>query len=325
VPFLTLGRSDQLDAIYRESHALWGSGLTLEDYTGLWHDLRRTEWGGRHAGFHVWVDDRGQVLSSVKLYHPRVRVAGQTSRATVIGALFTPAALRRRGHASDLVRAVLARARDRDDRIALLFTDIGTDYYAAFGFLALPAEEDRAALPVEPGAPTGWSLRPMSEGDMEAVRDAHHEACLTRPLAVIRDVDHWRFLDARTTRFFERLGDPRVRPRRQIALDHGRFAGYLLTLEGRREWNVREIGVPGGDPEAMAAVLRLGAAQARRDGLRGFHGWLPPGVEPHLRDWRIRTRPRRRAVPMVLALRASVDLSGVAGPDRAYVPFQDQF
>jgi predicted N-acetyltransferase YhbS len=325
VPLLTRGRSDQLDAIYRESHALWGSGLSLEDYTGLWQDLRRTEWGRRHAGFHVWVDDWGRVLSSVKLYHPLVQVAGRTSRATVIGAVFTPAALRGRGHASDLVRAALARARDRDDRIALLFSDIGTDYYAAFGFRALPAEEDRAVLPADPGAPPGWSLRPMSEEDRRAVRDAHHDACLTRPFAVIRDDDHWRFLDTRTTRFFERLNDPRVRPRRQVALDNGRFAGYLLTIEGRREWNVREVGAPGGDPEAMAAVLRLGASRARRDGLRGFHGWLPPEVRPHLRDWRIRTRRRRRAVPMVLALRASVDLSGVTTPERAHLPFQDQF
>jgi predicted N-acetyltransferase YhbS len=325
VPFLTLGRSDQLDAIYRESHALWGSGLTLEDYTGLWHDLKRTKWGRRHAGFYVWVDDRGRVLSSVKLYHPRVRVAGQTSRATVIGALFTPAAMRRRGHASDLVRAVLSRARERDEHVAMLFSDIGTDYYATFGFRALPAEEDRAALPAEPGAPPGWSLRSMSEEDMRAVRAAHHDSCLPRPLAVVRDADHWEFLEARTARFFERLRDTRVRPRRRIALDHGRFAGYLLTIEGRREWNVREVGAPGGDPEAMAAVLRLGAAQALRDGLRGFHGWLPPEVKPHLRDWGIRTLPRRRAVPMVLALRDSVELSGMNGPGRAYVPFQDQF
>jgi predicted N-acetyltransferase YhbS len=325
VPFLTLGRSDQLEAIYRESYALWGSGLTLEDYTGLWHDLTRTKWGARHAGFYVWVDDRGRVLSSVKLYHPQVRAAGHTSRATVIGALFTPAALRRRGHASDLLRTVLSRARERDDRIALLFSDIGTGYYAAFGFRALPAEEDRAALPADSSAPPGWSLRPMSEGDMGSVRAAHHDSCLTRPLAVIRDDDHWQFLDARTTGFFERLKDGRVWPRRQIALDHGRFAGYLLTIEGRREWNVREVGAPGGDPEAVAAVLRLGAVQARRDGLRAFHGWLSPEVRPLLEDWGIRTRPRRRAVPMVLALRASVDLSGLTGPDRAYVPFQDQF
>jgi hypothetical protein len=207
----------------------------------------------------------------------------------------------------------------------LLFSDIGTDYYGTFGFRALPAEEDRAVLPADPGAPPGWSLRPMSDGDVRAVRGAHHDFCLARPLAVIRDDDHWEFLDARTNRFFERLKDTRVWPRRQIALDHGRFAGYLLTIEGRREWNVREVGAPGGDPEAMAAVLRLGAARARRDGLRGFHGWLPPGVRPHLRDWRIRTRPRRLAVPMVLALRASSDLSGVTAPGTVYMPFQDQF
>jgi hypothetical protein len=48
-------------------------------------------------------------------------------------------------------------------------------------------------------------------------------------------------------------------------------------------------------------------------------------VKPHLRDWGIRTRNRRHAVPMVLALDAAVDQSGLTTPDAAYLPFQDQF
>jgi predicted N-acetyltransferase YhbS len=325
VPLLTPAAPDQLDSIYRESHALWGAGLTFEDYLGLWHDLRRTSWGRSRAGFYVWADDTGKVLSSVKLYRPALRVAGRALTATVIGALFTPRAERRRGHASALLRAVFSRARERGDGVALLFSDIGTAYYAAFGFRALPAQEDRAALPADPGAPGGWSLRPMTGEDRDPVLRAHHDYCRTRPLAMIRDADHWRFLDVRSTRFFERLGDARLRQSRLIALDRGRFAGYLLTVESKREWNVREVGAPGGDPEAMAAILRLGAADARREGRRRFYGWLPPEVKPHLRDWEIRTRRRRHALPMVLALDAAVDLSGLTTPDAAYLPFQDQF
>jgi len=111
VPFLSPAREDQLDAIYRESHGLWGSGLSLDDYRGLWRELMRTPWARRHAGLHVWIDDEGTVLSSVKLYRPQLGVGGRVQRATVIGALFTPAAQRRRGHASALLRAVLDRAR----------------------------------------------------------------------------------------------------------------------------------------------------------------------------------------------------------------------
>jgi GNAT superfamily N-acetyltransferase len=325
VPRLSLARGDQLDAVYRESHVLWGSGLTLGDYRGLWDDVSRTAWGGRYAGFYVWVDDRGVVLSSVKLYRPRLRLHGQTFRATVIGALFTPRAVRGRGHASSLVRAVLSQARDRGDRLALLFSDIGTRFYSALGFRVLPAEEDWGTLPHAPAAPPEGSLRPFSDADAEAVHRAHHDFCSSRPLAMLRDAEHWHFLDVRSRRFFDRLQDGRVRQRQQVAQVGGRFAGYLVALEGRRDWGVREVGAPGGDPRAMAEILRLGAARARREGLRAFYGWLPPGVKAHLTDWKIRTRPRRRAMPMVCGLDPEVDLSRLGTPQLAYLPFQDQF
>jgi len=142
---------------------------------------------------------------------------------------------------------------------------------------------------------------------------------------VLRDDLHWEFLEVRSREFFERLDDPGLRQRRQIALDAGRFAGYLVTVEGRGDWNVREVGAPGADPEAMARVLCLGARQARGLGLRTFYGWLPPGLRRHLPEWGIRTRPRRRAVPMIARLDASAVLPDLSTPEKAYLPFQDQF
>ncbi len=325
MPHLTIARDDQIDAIYRESHALWGSGLGLEDYRGLWQDLARTEWGGKHARFCVWVDDRGSVLSSLKRYRPQLRWQGRTGRVTVIGAVFTPAAFRGRGHASDMVRAVIRQARERGDRVVLLFSDIGTSYYAAFGFRPLPAEEDWGPLPKNPSPPAGWSLRPFDDETLQQVYGAHLDYCMGRPLAIIRDDEHWRFLHARSASFFERLQDKRLRSRRQVASHEGQFAGYLLTIEGRGEWNVREVGAVGGDVATMAAILRVGAAQARSSGLRSFYGWLPPEVRPFLRDWKIRSGGRRKAVPMILPLDEAQDLSGLASPGAAYLPFQDQF
>jgi predicted N-acetyltransferase YhbS len=311
--------------IYRESHALWGSGLSLADYVGLWQELSDTDWGRRHSGMYVWVDDRGSLLSSVKLYQPRLRVDGRMLGVTVVGALFTPTAERGRGYASELLEAVFSKARERGDRLVLLFSDIGTDYYASRGFVTLPAEEDWGTLPRHPRAPRGWSLRPMVHADQECVYRAHDAFCRRRSLAVIRDPGHWHYLDLRSQRFFERLGNSRVRQQRQVALAGDRFAGYLVTVEGRGEWNVREVGASGGDPAILADVLRLGAAQARKAGLRAFYGWFPPEVRDHLPDWGIRTRPRQRAVPMIRALDPAIDLSGLAAQRQPYFPFQDQF
>jgi len=322
---LTVARDDQLDSIYRESHALWGSGLLIEDYLGLWRELTDTEWARRHAGMYVWCDEAGTVLSSVKLYRPELRVGDRVCRATVIGALFTPSALRGCGHASRLVEAALAHARERGDPLALLFSDIGTDFYVRLGFRALPAEEQWGVLPTDPRPPAGWSLRPKVASDLAAMSRAHLDLATSRPLAMIRDTHHWTFLDIRSSRFFERLNDRRLTYRQQVVLCGREFAGYLITVEGRGEWNVRELGAVEGSPETMATILRLGARQAQAAGLRGFYGWLPPGVADHLPDWGIRRRRRRRAVPMVRELDEGLDLSGLATADAAYLAFQDQF
>ena len=322
---LRIAHDEQIDEIYRESHALWGSGLELEDYRGLWQDLRRTAWGGEHAIFCVWLDEADHVLSSLKVYRPQLRWLDEIGRITVIGAVFTPSAHRGRGHARAMVRTVIRQAREREDRVVLLFSDIGTAYYEAFGFRPLPAREDWGPLPRDASPPADWSLGPLEAATLEQVRGAHLDYCMGRPFAMIRDDEHWRFLQVRSASFFERLADSSLRLRQQVARRSGRFEGYLVTIEGRGEWNVREVGAVGGDPNTMASILRVGAAQARRRGLRGFYGWLPPEVRPLLRDWRIHTRGRQRAVPMILPLDPAADLSGLASPDAAYLPFQDQF
>jgi GNAT superfamily N-acetyltransferase len=326
MPRLVRATDDQVANIYRESHALWGTGLTLAAYLGLWDEISRLPWAARHAEFLVWGEPGGPVLSSLKLYHPLVRVAGRIARATVLGAVFTPRLRRGRGHASKMLSAVLDRARLRGDPLLLLFSDIGTLFYERLGFHPLPATEQWGRIPRAAGSPAaGWEIRETSEADHDAIRRAHHASCLRRPLAVIRDEQHWEFLRARTKSFFSRLGDPELRPRSLVVSRHGRFTGYLVTVEGRGEWSVREVGAVKGDPGTMAEVFRVGAHEARSAGLGRFCGWLPPEMVPRLGEWKIDSQPRRRAVPMALPLDPALDTAPLASPRRGFFPHQDQF
>lgn len=326
MPRLAIAREEQIDRIYRESHALWGAGLAWSHYRDLWRELSATPWGSRHARFWVWLGDDREVLSSAKVYRPLLRLAGETSRVTVISAIFTPPGLRGRGHATRLMRALIDRAARRDEANVLLFSDIGTMYYASLGFLALPAEEQAGPLPRLARPPAGWSLEPLRDEDRAAIARAHLDYCSRRPIAIVRDPAHWRFLWVRSSSFFERLGDSRLRPCWQVARCERRFAGYLLTVVGDGEWHVREVGAVDGDPETMATVLRLGAREAQARGLARFYGWLPPEVLGLLPDWSIDRRPRRNALPMILPLRESARaLTALTTPDGAYLHFQDQF
>lgn len=325
-PHLRAASDEQIDAVYRESHALWGAGLRLADYRALWDELSRTGWGRDHAEFLVWTNGDGRVLSSLKLYRPLLRLGRRIERATVIGAVFTPPSRRGHGHATAMLRAAIELSRERGDQAALLFSDIGTGYYAGLGFTALPAEEQfgrmRSSL-VE--GRTECRLRPVTEADLPAVREAHDAFCASRPLAFLRDAEQWAFVQARTQAFFARLADPYVRPRFDVALAGEAFLGYLVSVEGRGEWNVREVGAPGGDLTTMAAVVRAGALAAVRRGLSTFYGWLPPELVAHLGPLRLRRRPRTRAVPMILPFAGRAALGRLRSAGAAYIPFQDQF
>jgi len=323
---LVLANRAEIDAISRESHVLWGGGLSLEAYRQLWAEVGQCPWARRHARYYVWRDADGRVLSSMKIYRPRIRVMDRDGRCSVLGAIYTPRAFRRRGYAADMVLASLDEIRRRDDLAAMLFSDIGTRYYSKFGFDALPAIENTGRLPVRPVPPGGGlEFRPARASELERFQAAHAISSAHRSIAVLRDTEHWEFLWIRSRSFFSRVKDPTVRHSWNAVFRRGEFIGYLITVEGRGEWNVREVGSIDGDPATMAEILRQAGSLAYRSGLRRFYGWLPSEILDRLEGWTIRSRPRRRAVPMIRTCEASIDPSHPACSGAAHIPFQDQF
>lgn len=316
----------QVESIYRESFALWGGGLSLSNYIGLWRDLRDAPWARAHVRFVVWSGDGGEVLSSAKLYRPTVLIHGRAERATVLGALFTPAKLRKRGHASDLVRAVLDEARGRGERAVLLYSDVGTDYYRDLGFRKLPAGEFRGRIGRGGrDVPAGWSIDPLREDDLESLVRFREADCRRRGLAILRDRAHWEYLRLRSERFFERAGVRDVRHGIRVGWFRGRRAGYVIAVEGRGEWNVREVGARDGDPRGMGDVLQAAGAEAMSRGIRTIHGWIPQEVVAHAPSWSGRHRARTQAVPMIAPLDPDIDTIALRQPGAVTLSFLDQF
>ncbi len=165
----------------------------------------------------------------------------------------------------------------------------------------------------------------MTPRDLPDVIRAHEDGCAARPIAVLRDRDHWEFLVARAEGYFRRLDGSDLARRYRVAERSGRFAGYLVALEGESGWAVREVGALDGDPSALSAILRLGAADARRVGLRKVHGWLPREAAAWVPEWRLAHRPRRNAIPMLHPLAGPGELSSLDAPGAAFVPYLDQF
>lgn len=319
---LAFATDDQIDAITRETHGLWGAGLTLRDYRALWDEIRTCAWARQHARFVVWVDEQEQVLSSMKVYTPRLRWAGDETRCNVFGAIFTPRARRGQGHATRMLRAMLEK---QGKAPTLLFSDVGTRWYSRLDFLPLAAEEQWAQVPGGLGPCPDVELRPAVFEDLPAFRAAHDAWCERRPFALLRDAEHWEYLWLRACGFFDRLDDERVRQCWQVAQLRGEFAGYLITVEGYGEWNVREIGAAHGESAVMLRILAAGASQARRVGIGPLYGWLPPELVGRMVGWRLRSRTRRRALPMLRPGDAKDDAATRTSAGASYLPFQDQF
>jgi predicted N-acetyltransferase YhbS len=322
---LRVAAPDEIEAVYRESHALWGAGLSFSDYVQFWADVRATGWARDHYQHLVWVDGRGSVLSSLKLYRPEVCLRGRRVRAAGIGAVFTPVRHRRKGHAAAMLRGVLKDARARGDSFGILFTDIGTEYYARLGFRELVSTESWGRLPARGRGTAGLTLRPMATQDLGEVRQAHDAWCAPRPLAFRRDQDQWAYLLVRAASFYRRYDGSDLAQRYRVALRDGRFCGYLVAVEGVGQWVVREAGAVDGDLDLMAEILRAGAAEARAAGLQQVYGWLAPGLGERLREWRLRQEPRKQAIPMVIPLEDAVSWEAFGRGDDAFLPFLDQF
>ncbi len=309
-----------------ESHGLWGAGVSLPDYVGMWEEMADSRWGRSWYSWRALVDDHGHVLSSLKLYRPALRLGEAEGRAAAIGAVFTPRALRRCGHAAALIRATLEEATARGDLSALLFTDIGTEYYGAFGFTALACEDTIGSIAgAAARAPRGVTLRPMTFDDLELVSRAQRVTCAGRALAILRDHDHWEFLLLRAETFFRRLDGSSLDGRFVIAMERSQPIGYFVAVSGPGEWHLREADAFDRDPATLARVLHAGAAEANARAATTVWGWIPRDVRPLLSAWRLRSQPRQRAIPMLLPF------GGPAVPDRldqvdgAFIPYLDQF
>ena len=317
---------EQVRTVLTESHALWGAGLSVPDYVGMWEEMADARWARAWYSWRVLADDHGRAVSSLKLYRPVLRLGEHIGRAAAIGAVLTPRALRRRGHAATLIRATLEVAALRGDTSALLFTDIGTEYYRAFGFTPLPCEDAVGSIVGEASsAPEGVSLRAMTVDDLDLVAVAQQASCTGRPLAILRDRAHWEFLLLRAATFFRRFDGSGLERRFMIAMEGSRPIGYLVAVLGPGEWNLREADAFDGDPRTLARVLHAGAAEANASAAATVWGWIPRAVWPLVPAWRLRSQPRQRAIPMVVSLDGRELPEGLDTVDGAFIPYLDQF
>jgi hypothetical protein len=296
-----LGESDR-DVYFRGVQPIWGGGLSPERFVAFQCRLADSrEAGERYRLLGLFEGER--LVSAMKAYDLHGSYAGAPLRLLGIGAVYTPPPLRRRGHARRMLELAIAAHCERGFDAAVLFSDIGGEYYERLGFRALESDECTAELADLPRGAAGHCAGPDDESAMARIFAQGHNA--SGELALARDGWVLSF---------------QLRRLRELARARG---------IAEPEWGLRIIS-DRGEAAAMLRISRdavdvLEAAwtdESLRDPLlAALRDFLLRSSRPRLRLWPahqlrglFKAGPRASALAMVAPLRPDVKLPPPGGP-----------
>jgi predicted N-acetyltransferase YhbS len=269
-----------LDRILDDTYGLWHDGLARPAYGRFFAAQIATPWGRTHLRRFALVEG-DELLASAKLYRFDAVLDGRPIQVAGIGAVFTPPAHRRRGAARDLIERLLERAAADGADLALLFSEIGPDYYARLGFEPI-ATADRQ-LRVTESARYGAPMTMVRGGDDRDLRDivALGEArAAPYRFHLNRDRDLVHFAIARK-RLLAGLGPPGTRMVHFFIAEEGASAvAYVLISVMGNAWTIEEAGDrdPGG--ARLGAILQALIAREPAERRPSITAWLPEGFLP---------------------------------------------
>jgi hypothetical protein len=224
--------------------------------------------------------DGNTLLASAKRYDFHAVVGSNHVPILGIGAVFTPEALRGRGHAHALIESMVEDAVARGCAYALLFSEIGTAYYERAGFRVLP--RTLVSLDVAPPArrgPPATFVRSGEARDLSAIADLsaryrQHGFALDRSSGVIA----FGFTRRRLLAGFSAAG---LRQAEFFVAEEGhRPVAYVFITRGPRGAVLEECGDYDPSGARIGAMLQVLAARNPSDPALHLIGWLPPSIRP---------------------------------------------
>ena len=277
---LVVAAGAQLESILDATHTIWHDGLARPAYSRLYAAHVAAPWGRR--GLTRWaLVERGDVLASAKVYlfdaifdRRPVKVAG-------FGAVFTQPAQRGRGAARELMLRLLDKVAAEGADVALLFSEIGGDYYARLGFTAVPLDD--LALRVHEDSRRGAPATMVRAGDerdleaivaMDALRAEPYRFHLTRD----RDVAHFALAKRR---ILAGLSQPGVRALQFFVAEEGASAvAYVAVYANGNTWTVDSCGDRDPAGARLGAILQVLVAREPAEHRASITAWLPSSLRP---------------------------------------------
>jgi GNAT superfamily N-acetyltransferase len=275
-----LAEGPVLDQILSDTYDLWGDGLSRPAHARFFAAQLATPWGRSHIRRFALVDS-GTVLASGKLYGFAATLDGRPLRVAGLGAIFTAPAHRGRGAARDLIARMLERAASDGADLALLFSEIGADYYTGLGFTAIPTtvRQLRVAESLRRGAPA-MMVRGGEERDLANIAAMGAALASRYRFHLDRDRDLIQFSIAKK-RLLAGLGPPGARELQFFIAEEGASAvAYAVISVKGRAWTLEECGDRDPSGARVGAILQVLLARDPAEQRPAIAGWLPAGFLP---------------------------------------------
>jgi GNAT superfamily N-acetyltransferase len=268
------------DRILDDTHPLWNDGLTRHAYGRFYAAQIATPWGRKRLQRFALVEG-DELLASAKLYRFDAVQDGQPTQVAGLGAVFTTPAARGRGAARELIDQLLERAASDGADLALLFSEIGPEYYARLGFEAIATMD--LQLRVTESTRYGAPMTMVRGGDDRDLADIVAQG-VTRAepyrFHLTRDRDLVYFAIAKK-RLFAGLSPSGVRTVQFFIAEEGASAvAYVVISVQGDVWTIEEMGDRDPAGARVGAILQTLIAREPAEKRPSIRAWLPQGFLP---------------------------------------------
>ena len=241
----------------RQTHALWGGDRSVEQHVA--ETFEQLERGHDLLRFVGLRDRSGALVCSLKRYEAVMSTPSGPVRTVGIGALFTPAEERRRGHANLLVRTVMDRAKSAGYGAALLYSDIDPRFYERLGYVLLPHPTWIAKTA---DLPHVGALATQPCDDAERLLAIHEQSFEPTWVRMQRSSASWELASWRQRQ-----------AKTWLLVEQERAVGYIIASKHDDLLWVVDEAMLGGSPPQLWTTLRKLAVQ---EGAARVAGWLRP-------------------------------------------------
>jgi GNAT superfamily N-acetyltransferase len=301
------------EEILDHTFPIWCEGLTRDSYGRLNSAQMRTPWGKAHLNRVALLDGSGRLLSSAKHYRLDACVHGRRIGVCGIGALFTPADRRGRGHASTLVERLIEQERNQGAGVAMLFSAIGPSFYERLSFRSVPVDEVTLSVFRRDGAPA-MLVRSGSEYDLPALAAMHDLRSKEAAFSLRRDPAFIQFSLARK-RLRAGLAPAGVSQVEFYVAEEGASAvAYVILSVTAHGWTLDEAGDRDPSGARLGAMLQVLLAREPSQRLPIIRAWWPRTfpVPPQLQV------TRRHDAHDLLMVRALADVRLPSSADEVF-------